>query len=103
MKNKFIKYNVEDVIKANLETQSVQRALKEKFGLLKSSFDVLTNTRYMSNYSTWPEEKRKEFIITIGGKVNFKKTKSFIEEKQGNKIWKWINFCTNFRLTKKSK
>jgi len=84
MKNKFIKYNVEDVIKANLETQSVQRALKEKFGLLKSSFEVLTNTRYISNYLIWPKEKQKDFIVTIGGKVNFKKTKSFIEEKIGN-------------------
>ena len=84
MKNKFIKYTIEDVIKANLETQSVQRALKEKFGLLKSSFDVLTNTRYISNYLRWPEDKRKDFIVTIGGKVNFKKTKSFIEEKIGN-------------------
>jgi hypothetical protein len=84
MKNKYIKYSVEDVIKANLETQSVQRALKEKFGLLKSSFEVLTNTRYISNYLIWPKEKQKDFIVTIGGKVNFKKTKSFIEEKIGN-------------------
>lgn len=84
MKNKLIKYNIEDVIKANLETQSVQRTLKEKFGLLKSSFDVLTNTRYISNYLKWPEEKRKEFIVAIGGKVNFKKTKSFIEGKIQN-------------------
>ena len=86
MKNKLIRYSIEDVIKANLETQSVQRALKENFGLLKSSFDVLTNARYIANYSTWSEEKRKQFIITIGGKVNFKKTKFFIEEKQGDKI-----------------
>jgi hypothetical protein len=84
MKNKYIKYSVEDVIKANLETQSVQRALKEKFGLLKSSFDVLTNTRYISNYLIWSKDKQKDFIVTIGGKVNFKKTKSFIEEKIGN-------------------
>jgi hypothetical protein len=84
MKNKLIRYNIEDVIKANLETQSVQRALKEKFGLLKSSFDVLINTKYISNYIKWPEDKQKDFIVTIGGKVNFKKTKSFIEEKIGN-------------------
>lgn len=84
MKNKLIKYSIEDVIKANLEIQSVQRTLKEKFGLLKSSFDVLTNDRYISNYLRWPDEKKKEFIVTIGGKVNFKKTKSFIEEKIQN-------------------
>jgi len=86
MKNKLIRYNIEDVIKANLETQSVQRALKEKFGLIKSSFDVLTNLRYISNYTKWPEEKRKEFILTIGGKVNFKKNKYFIEGNIQNDI-----------------
>ena len=84
MRNKLIKYNIEDVIRANLDTQSVQKTLREKFGLLKSSFDVLTNSRYISNYLVWPEDKKKEFILTIGGKVNFKKTKSFIEEKIQN-------------------
>jgi len=81
MKNKYIKYNIEDIIKANLDAQSVQRVLRNKFGLLKSSFEVLTNSKYISNYLGWPEEKKKEFIITIGGKVNFKKTKYFIEER----------------------
>lgn len=84
MRNKYIKYNIEDVIKANLDVQSVQRTLRDKFGLIKSSFDVLTNTKYISNYLNWPEDKKKEFIITIGGKVNFKKTKSFIEERLSN-------------------
>lgn len=84
MKNKYITYNIEDVIKANLETQTVQRTLKEKFGLLKSSLDVLTNKKYISNYTYWPEEKKKEFITIIGGKVNFKKTKYFIEGKIEN-------------------
>jgi hypothetical protein len=84
MKNKYIRYNIEEVIKANLDVQSVQRKLRNEFGLIKSSFDVLTNSKYISNYLNWPEEKKKEFIITIGGKVNFKKTKSFIEGKLGS-------------------
>lgn len=86
MKNKYLNFKIEDVIKANLDTQTVQRALKNKFGLLKSSFDTVFSNKYISYYNTWPEDKRKEFIITIGGKANFRKTKSFIEEKQGNKI-----------------
>lgn len=83
MKNKYIIFKIEDVIKANLETQSVQRALKDKFGLLKSCFDTVFSDRYISNYQTWPEEKRKEFISTIGGRANFMKTKNFIEQKIG--------------------
>jgi hypothetical protein len=50
MKLKYIKYNIESVIKANLETQSVQRALKDNFGLLKTSYEILTDKRYISNY-----------------------------------------------------
>jgi hypothetical protein len=81
MKLKYIKYNIESVIKANLETQSVQRALKDNFGLLKTSYEILTDKRYISNYLIWPEDKKKQFILTIGGKVNFKRTKNFIEER----------------------
>ena len=81
MKLKYIKYNIESVIKANLETQSVQRALKDNFGLLKTSYEILTDKRYISNYLIWPEDKKKQFILTICGKVNFKITKNFIEER----------------------
>lgn len=84
MKNKLISYSIEEVIKANLDTQTVQKTLREKFGLLKSSFDVLTNSRYISNYLKWPEQKRNEFLVTIGGRVNFKKAKFYIEGKIQN-------------------
>lgn len=87
MKNKYLNFKIEDVIKANLDTQSVQRTLKNKFGLLKSSFDIVFNDKYLSYYKTWPEEKKKEFIATIGGKANFKKTKFFLENKRGA-LWK---------------
>jgi hypothetical protein len=84
MKSKFINFKIEDIIKANLEAQSVQKTLKTKFGLSKFSFDTVFNNRYISNYPKWPEEKRTEFISTIGGRANFNKTKNFIEEKIRN-------------------
>jgi len=80
MKSKYLNLKIEDVIKANLDTQTVQRTLKSKFGLLKSSFENIFSDKYMSYYKGWPEEKRKEFALVIGGKVNFKKTKFFIEK-----------------------
>lgn len=83
MKFKLIKYNLEDTIKMNLTTQSAQRVLKERFGLFNSNFDIIFNSKYIENYLKWDEEKRKQFIIILGGKVNFKKTKFFIENKLG--------------------
>jgi hypothetical protein len=67
----------------NLTTQTAQKTLKEKFGLFNSNFDTIFNSKYIQNYLKWDEQKRKEFIITLGGKVNFKKTKIFIENKLG--------------------
>lgn len=83
MKFKLIRYNLEDTIKMNLTTQTAQKILKEKFGLFNSDFETIFNSKYIKNYLKWSEEKRKQFIITLGGKVNFKKTKSFIEDKLG--------------------
>lgn len=76
-------YNIEDIIKMNLNTQSAQRVLKEKFGLFNYNFDTIFNSKYINNYLNWNESKRSEFIVTIGGKINFKKTKNLIEDKLG--------------------
>jgi hypothetical protein len=76
-------FNIEDTIKMNLCTQSAQKVLKDKFGLFNYNFDTIFSTKYIANYLKWNEQKQKEFIIIIGGKVNFKKTKSLIENKLG--------------------
>jgi len=75
--------NIEETIKMNLSTQTAQAILKNKFGLFNYNFETIFNSNYISNYLKWNEDKKKEFIITIGGKVNFKKTKSLIENKLG--------------------
>ena len=75
--------NIEDTIKMNLSTQTAQGILKNKFGLFNYNYDTIFNSNYIYNYLKWDENKKKEFIITIGGKVNFKKTKSLIENKLG--------------------
>ena len=74
-------FNIQDIIQANLALQTVQRTLKQSFGL--NSFDVGTvfNPKYIHTYKSWPEDKKNLFISTIGGKANFSKTKNFIEER----------------------
>jgi hypothetical protein len=67
----------------NLCTQSAQKVLKDKFGVFNYNFDTIFSNKYIVNYLKWDKEKQKEFIITIGGKINFKKTKFLIENKLG--------------------
>lgn len=83
MKFKLMNCKLEDTIKMNLTTQSAQKLLKEKFGLFNSNFETIFNSKYIENYLKWDEDKKKQFIITIGGKINFKKTKNLIETKLG--------------------
>jgi hypothetical protein len=79
-KNIFI-FNIKDVIQANLSLQTVQRNLKQNFGLNNYDIKTVLNEKYINIYKSWDEEKRKLFISTIGGKANFSKTKCFIEDK----------------------
>jgi hypothetical protein len=74
-------FNIKDVIQANLSLQTVQRNLKQNFGLNNYDIKTVLNEKYINIYKSWDEEKRKLFISTIGGKANFYKTKCFIEDK----------------------
>ena len=74
-------FNIKDVIQANLSLQTVQRNLKQNFGLNNYDIKIVLNEKYINIYKSWDEEKRKLFISTIGGKANFYKTKCFIEDK----------------------
>ena len=74
-------FNIKDVIQANLSLKTVQRNLKQNFGLNNYDIKIVLNEKYINIYKSWDEEKRKLFISTIGGKANFYKTKCFIEDK----------------------
>ena len=64
-KNIFI-FNIKDVIQANLSLQTVQRNLKQNFGLNNYDIKTVLNEKYINIYKSWDEEKRKLFISTIG-------------------------------------
>jgi len=74
-------FKIQDVIQANLALQTVQRNLKQNFGLNNYSIETILNEKYINAFKSWDEEKQKLFISTIGGKANFYKTKCFIESK----------------------
>jgi hypothetical protein len=86
MKNNYkrltLEYSVEDLIKANLNLQTTQRLLRTNYKINSASFDSIL--KIFKNFNSWEEEKRNNFIKLIGGIVNFKKTKKYIEERLQN-------------------
>jgi len=85
MKKLYFKYSEEAVIRNNLELQTIQRSLKE-YGVLKPTFEVVTNPNFLSrNYDRWDKEKQNKFISLLGGRVQFKKVKKYIESIERNK------------------
>ena len=85
MKKIYFKFSEEAVIRNNLELQTIQRSLKE-YGVLKPTFEVVTNPNFLSrNYDRWDKEKQNKFISLLGGRVQFKKVKKYIESIERNK------------------
>lgn len=85
MRKMIFKYSEESVIRNNLELQTIQRSLKE-YGVLKPTFEVVTNPNFLSkNYDRWDKEKQNKFISLLGGRVQFKKIKKYIESIERNK------------------
>lgn len=85
MKRITLKYKEEDIIKGNLNLQSIQRSLKD-YGVLKPTFEVVTNPKFLKNvYDNWTQERRNSFIHLLGGRVQFKKIKRYIDSIERNK------------------
>lgn len=79
MKKIKFNYSPEAIIGANLEMQTIQRDLKFNFGFNSLKVEEINSPKVLNKYLNWDDQKKKDFIIKIGGKANFKKTKSFIE------------------------
>jgi hypothetical protein len=82
MRTKKINYNfsIDKIIEANLSVQSIQKNLKENFGINNPSVTVLKNPNFIKNYRNWDQEKRHKFIKTLGGVVYYGKIKNYLEE-----------------------
>lgn len=82
MKSKKINYNfsIDQIIEGNLSVQSIQKSLKENFGILRPSVTILKNPNFIKNYRNWDENKRHQFIKTIGGVVYYGKIKKYLND-----------------------
>lgn len=67
--------NVEVVINQRLKLQSTETQLREVFNI-KDVSNLYTEAK--KNFINWDENKQKKFIILLGGKLNFNKTKEFL-------------------------
>jgi hypothetical protein len=83
MKAKYFNYTPEAIISANLDLQTTQRELRFKFGFNSLKVEDISSPKVINKYMSWTEEKRNDFIVKIGGKANFKRTKGFVESKIG--------------------
>jgi hypothetical protein len=83
MKKIYFKYSPEAIISANLDMQTIQRDLKSQFGFNSFKLEDIFSSKVLNRYISWDEQKKKDFIVKIGGRANFKSTKNFIESKLG--------------------
>lgn len=78
IKNKYINFSIDQIIEMNLGMQAIQRELN-KLGFKNPSLNTFKNRNFLNLYNSWDEDRKNNFIKLIGGNVNFKKTKFFIE------------------------
>lgn len=72
-------FSTEQIIESNLNLQSIQRSLKQEFGILNANIKIFSNQNFIKNYQFWDEDKKNKFIKTIGGAGSYKKIKNFLE------------------------
>ena len=82
MRSKKLNYSfsIDQIIEGNLSVQSIQKSLKDNFGILKPSLTILKNPNFIKNYKNWDETKKHLFIKTIGGVVYYGKIKKYLNE-----------------------
>jgi hypothetical protein len=72
-------FPLEQTIESNLSLQTTSKKLCEQFKIYKPSLALFKSKRFLNYFTTWDEQRKKDFILTIGGIKNYKKTKSFLD------------------------
>ena len=70
------------IIKGRFSLQSTQKLLAQAFGISipfkdLNSFILDPETKF--KFLSWGDETKKQFILTLGGRVYFKQTKKMID------------------------
>jgi hypothetical protein len=86
MRKLHFNFPVQSIIEANLNLQTIQRTLSKEYKIYSPKLETLVSDKFISMYKTWGEKRKEDFVRTIAGKLNFKKVKSFFDEKTGEQI-----------------
>lgn len=68
---------ISDVIAIRTRLQTVQSSLTKEFGIKDPSFNKVTSADLLNKYKTWEESKKHQFLVTLGGPMNYEKTKRY--------------------------
>lgn len=79
MKRKRLIFPLEQVIELNLSLQTTSKKLSNLYKIYKPSLSLFKSKRFLDYFNTWDDQKKKDFIVTIGGTKNYKRTKEFLE------------------------
>lgn len=79
MKKTRLIFPLEQTIELNLSLQSTSKKLSEQFKIYKPSLNLFKSKRFLEYFQRWDEQMKKDFILTIGGAKNYKKTRSFLD------------------------
>lgn len=79
MKKTRLVFPLEQTIELNLSLQSTSKKLSEQFKIYKPSLNLFKSKRFLEYFQRWDEQMKKDFILTIGGVKNYKKTRSFLD------------------------
>jgi hypothetical protein len=82
MRKRIFNFPAQSIIEANLNLQTVQRSLSQEYKIYSPKLETLVSDKFISMYRNWDEKRKENFVKTIAGKLNFKKVKSFFDEKQ---------------------
>lgn len=79
MKKTRLIFPLEQAIELNLSLQTTSKKLSNLYKIYKPSLNLFKSKKFLNYFSTWDEQKKKDFIVTIGGIKNFKRTKDLLE------------------------
>ena len=66
-------FPIESVIEANLNLQTVNRALQTDYKIYNPNIKLFTTEKFISSFNNWPNNKKETFIRLVAGRANFKK------------------------------
>lgn len=71
--------NISTIINSRVLLQSTQSILIKEFGVKEPNIKTITNIGFLNNYKLWDENKKHKFLVTIGGPLNYEKTKKYFD------------------------